>query len=160
MSAVGGPPLHPAVEVLGVLLGTWVGRGVGSYPTIETFEYDETITFGHVGKPFLTYTQRTTARDDGRPLHAEAGYLRGVGGDQVEFVVAHPTGVTELSVGSFVEGRLCLVSATVACSPSAKSVTGVERDFTVGDDELTYELRMAAVGLAMTHHLAATLRRV
>ena len=78
----------------------------------------------------------------------------------MEFVVAHPTGVTELSVGSFVEGRLCLVSATVACSPSAKPVTGVERDFTVGDDELTYELRMAAVGLAMTHHLAATLRRV
>ncbi len=154
------PPLHPNVEALGVLLGTWSGRGRGEYPTIEPFEYDETVNFGHVGKPFLAYAQRTTAPADGRPLHAEVGYLRSPEPGRVELVLAHPTGVVEVHEGTFDGSTIMLASTTVAATGSAKEVSALTREVTVDGDDLRYRLAMAAVGIPLTHHLAAELRRV
>ena len=155
--------LHPDVEILSPLLGAWEGRGRGEYPTIDGFEYLESVTFAHVGKPFLTYTQRTHAADDGRPLHAETGYLRAPGGQRVELVIAHPTGITEIDEGpiEITAGGLILTlsSTTIGLSGSAKSVTAVERHIELDGDELRYRLAMAAVGHPMTHHLQAHLAR-
>lgn len=157
------PDLHPDITRLAPLIGTWAGAGRGEYPTIDSFGYREEITFGHVGKPFLTYAQRTRAEDDGRPLHAETGYLRTSAPDRVEWLLAHPTGITEV-----LEGRLTvsettiemdLTATTIGLSRSAKPVTALRRSFRIHGDELTYSMDMAAMGQLLQHHLAATLHR-
>jgi len=155
--------LHPDVAVLAPLLGTWTGTGAGEYPTIEPFEYLEEVTFRHVGKPFLAYGQRTRAADDGRPLHAETGYLRVPAPGRLEWVLAHPTGITEILQGtvSEVDGGLeiDLESTSIGRTDSAKDVQALRRWFTLDADVLSYDIRMAAVGIPLRHHLSAVLHR-
>jgi hypothetical protein len=155
--------LHPGVTVLAPLLGTWAGTGEGEYPTISSFGYLEEVTFGHVGKPFLSYGQKTRASADGRPLHAETGYLRVPSPGRVELVLAHPTGITEIQEGTMAitDGvlELELTATSIGLTSSAKDVTALSRSFRIDGDQLTYTLRLGAVGQPLQHHLAATLHR-
>lgn len=153
------PPLHPDVEVLAFLLGEWRGEGRGEYPTIQGFGYREEVVFGHAGKPFASYTQRTWALDDGRPLHTEAGYLRPQPGGRLELVIARPSGLVEIDDGVVRDGHVELMSTLIGRTPSAKEVTEVRRVVDVDGDVMRYELEMAAVGQPRQFHLQAELRR-
>ncbi len=155
--------LHPDLAALEPLLGTWTGRGAGKYPTIQPFEYTEEVVFSHVGKPFLAYAQKTRAVADGRPLHAEVGYLRVPHPGRVELVLAHPNGITEIEAGTYsVTGDVIeveLSSTAIGLAPTAKDVSALGRSFRMDGDELSYTLRMGAVGQPLQDHLAAVLHR-
>lgn len=156
------------VDALAGMIGTWTGSGTGQYPTIAPFGYEETVTFGLVtGKPFVTYTQRTSDPTTNAPMHSESGYLRHPAVGQIELVVSQPTGVTEVHTGTITTDDttddtttvLKLSTMSVACTPTAKEVTAVERTWRLRGDLLSYEVFMAAVGQPMTLHLQATLER-
>lgn len=157
------PDLHPDLVALAPLLGIWAGQGSGKYPTIPPFDYLEEVVFAHVGKPFLAYGQKTKAVADGKPLHAETGYLRVPQPGHVELVLAHPSGITEIEVGTYsVTGDLIemqMSTTTVGLTPSAKEVTALGRSFRVDGDELSYAVQMGAVGQPLQDHLAAVLHR-
>ena len=51
--------LHPSLIPLQFLVGRWEGAGVVGYPTIESANFGQEISFSHNGKPFLIYNSRT-----------------------------------------------------------------------------------------------------
>jgi hypothetical protein len=159
-----GPELHEALAPVRGLLGTFAGEGAGDYPTIDPFRYREQVTFTHVGKPFLAYTQRTAHPETGAPMHAETGYLRVVAGGRVELVLAHPTGVVEVEEGTLereADGALVvdLATTSIGLTGTAKRVRALRRRFVLDGDRLGYDLWMAHAETPETHHLAATLHR-
>lgn len=150
--------LHPDLEPVRFLIGSWRGSGYGQYPTIESFRYTEEVSYlPGPGKPFLVYSQRTRAAD-GAPLHSETGYLR-MTQHGPELVIAQPTGLTELHSGRQEDTMLEFQSIAVGATPTAKAVGEVKRRIVVSGDELNYTLDMAYADVPLTLHLEATLQR-
>ena len=111
--------LHEDLAELSLLLGDWSGTGEGVWSLGERFEYAEDVTFEFVGDPLLLYTQRSWSLDDGSPIHLERGVLRPAGPGNVELLLAHPIGITEVAVGT-VDGVIDL-SSTVGARSSRSS---------------------------------------
>lgn len=151
---------HPALAPLEFLIGTWTGTGHGVYPTIEPFTYDEEITIAPLGpKPILRYSQLTWKPGTREPMHSEVGYIRPVGADAAELVIAQPTGITEIHTGAVIGTSVEFRTISVGQAPTAKQVATVERRIEAEDARLTYELWMGAVGQPHQIHLEATLER-
>lgn len=155
----GGADLPDELAPLAFLLGTWRGEGVGGYPTIETFGYGQEIAFSYYGKPVLAYSSRTWALDDGRPLALETGFWRRKDG-AVEVMLAHPTGIVEVYLGTVTGVQVEIATDVVARTASAKEVTALHRLYGRVGAELMYAVDMAAVGQPLQPHLSARLKRV
>ncbi len=159
-----GAELHPDLAPLAFLLGRWEGAGVGGYPTIESFQFGQEISFSHNGKPFLSYTSRTWRLDaEGRigpPLSTEAGFWRPQPEGRVELLLAHPTGITEIYLGEVSGHRIDLATDVVARTSSAKEVTAGRRLYGLIGDDLGWAYDLAAVGQPLQSHISAQLKRV
>lgn len=52
------PKMNPVVEPLSWMLGTWLSDppGVGTFPTLQPFQYLEEVHISHVGQPMLNFS--------------------------------------------------------------------------------------------------------
>jgi len=155
---------HPAIAPLGFLLGRWEGAGVLGYPTIESANYGEEISFSHNGKPFLIYSSRTwlLAADGtiGRPSHMELGFWRPQPDNGLEVLITHPTGITEIYIGTITGTKIEMATDAVVRTATAKQVTAGKRVYGLVGQDLAYAYDMAAVGQSLQAHLSAQLKRV
>jgi len=159
-----GPAPHPAIGPLAFLLGRWAGAGVVGYPTIESARFGQEITFGHNGKPFLAYSSRTwlLAEDGtaGRPLAMETGFWRPQPDGQLEVLLSHPTGISEIYLGMVTGTRIEMATDAVLRTATAKEVTAGKRLYGLVGPDLAYAYDMAAVGQPLQPHVSAQLKRV
>ncbi|MBO0824591.1 MAG: FABP family protein [Actinobacteria bacterium] len=156
--------LHAALEPVRFLLGRWEGAGVVGYPTIESANFGQEITFSHNGKPFLIYLSRTWLIEPdgtiGRPLATETGYWRPQQDGAIELVLAHPTGITEIYLGEVTGTKIELATDTVVRTATAKEVTAGRRLYGLVGTDLGWVYEMAAMGQPLQSHVSAQLKRV
>lgn len=169
-----GVELHELVRPWAWLIGAWVGVGTGQYPTIEDFRFGQEVAFATDGRPFLAYRSRSWLLDDEgnrvRPLAAESGYWRPKEGNRVELTLAHPTGFAEIWYGTLevtglenatVTGaRVDMRTDVVARTETAKEYTQGHRLYGLVEGRLLWTFDMAAVGVPLVNHLAASLSKV
>ena len=146
------------------LLGTWEGAGVGGYPTIDSFQFGQEMSFSHVGKPFLVYSSRTWLLDnDGnqvRPLASETGFWRPQPDGSLEVMLAHPTGYAEIWLGHVDGAKVEIATDVVARTASAKAYTAGRRLYGLVEGELLWAMDMAAVGEPLQAHVSGRLKKV
>ena len=158
------PAVHERLEHLAFLLGEWRGLGVGGYPDVPEFRYEQELSFTHDGRPFLAYTSQSWLLDDDgarlRPSGTERGFWRpGAAPRDVEVLLAHPTGIVEVYVGEVAFSKIELASDVVARTATAKAVTALTRLYGLVEGDLAYAIDMAAVEQPLQSHLSARLRR-
>jgi len=160
----GAPPLHPSLAPLRFLIGRWEGAGVVGYPTTESAQFGQEISFSHNGKPYLIYASRTWLLDSGgrigRPLAMETGFWRPREDGQLEVVLAHASGFTEIYLGQVTGTKIEMATDAVVRTATAKEVTAGRRLYGLIGADLGYAYDMAAVGQPLQSHLSAQLKRV
>ena len=163
--AAAPPGLHTSLAPVSFLLGRWEGAGVVGYPTIESANFGQEITFSHNGKPYLIYCSRTWLLDSegrpGRPLARETGFWRPQPDGPLEVLLVHPTGISEIYLGEVTGTKIEMATDAVVRTSTAKEVTAGHRLYgQVEGGDLAYAYDMAAVGQPLQAHASARLKRV
>ncbi len=153
-------------DLLRLLIGEWSGTGRGEFPTIEPFEYLETLSFAGDHRPFLHYEEKTRRRNAGQteyiPSHWESGFLRLLPNGEVELVNTQASGRLERLTGSLeqTETGLILRLKSTAFLNDPRMVE-TSRTITVEGNSMHYTQSMHTTAVAgPAHHVEASLNRI
>jgi hypothetical protein len=152
-------------DLLRLLVGEWSGEGRGEFPTVEPFEYLETLTFAGDHRPFLHYEEKTKRRNAGQadyiPSHWESGFLRLLPDGQVELINTQGSGRLERLTGSLegTETGLILRLQSTAFLNDPR-ILETSRTITLDGNSLDYTQNMYTTAVSgPAHHVRATLHR-
>lgn len=162
-----GPDFDDQCLGLLPLVGVWRGTGEVVYPTIDgPFAFGQQLVFAHDGRPFLAYEAKAwLLGDDGevlRPAAREVGFWRPQPDGELEVLITHATGITEIFYG---RARTLtsweMETDAVVRTASAKEVTASHRLYgLVEGGDLAYVDERQMVGQPMQPHLSARLQRI
>ena len=152
-------------DLFRLLIGEWTGSGQGKFPTIEPFEYLETLTFDGDQRPFVHYETKNQRRRAGQadfvPSHWESGFIRLLPSGEVELINTQSSGRLERLTGSIEPTEtgfiIRLHSSGFLNDPR---MVETERTIVVEGDTMQYTQSMHTNAVAeTTHHAKARLHR-
>jgi hypothetical protein len=153
-------------HVFDLLEGKWIGQGHGSFPTVGSFDFRETLTFERRDEGSLFYVQRTQKRPLGQTAfqtsHWESGFLRLLESGELELINSQSGGRSEVLVGT-IEGDKHLVRLNFVSKGlmNDERMVATARRWEIEDDTMRYRMEMQTTRVGQfTTHLVATLRRV
>jgi THAP4-like, heme-binding beta-barrel domain len=162
-----GPDLHEQCLSLLPLIGVWRGTGEVVYPTIDgPYPMGQQLVFAHDGRPFLSYESRAwLLTPDGevlRPAAREVGFWRPRPDGELEVLITHATGISEIYYG---RARTLtsweIQTDAVVRTESAKDVVAAHRLYGLVDGgDLAYVDERAMEGQPLQSHLSARLNRI
>jgi len=96
--------MNSILERLYQLQGTWVGKGSGKFPTIDSFNYQEELTF-EVNReyPLIHYEQKTVIIATQKPSHWESGFIRVIDDKIIEISNVQNSGRVEVLHGNMAQ---------------------------------------------------------
>ena len=152
-------------HILHLLVGEWSGAGRGEFPTIEPFEYLETLLFSSDNRPFLHYEQKAKRRNIGQTdyilSHWESGFIRLLPNGEVELTNAQTGGRLERLTGSLElteTGMILRLQSTAFLNDPRMLETS--RTIILVGDTLHYILEMHTTAVPQpARHLEARLTR-
>ena len=89
----------------------------------------------------------------------ESGFWRPQPDNQLEVLLAHPTGFVEVYLGQVSGTKIEMATDAVVRTSSAKEVTAGRRLYGLIGTDLGYAYDLAAVGQPLQPHLSAQLKR-
>jgi hypothetical protein len=153
-------------SLFGILTGKWTGTGSGRYPTIEPFEYQESLHFTpDETRPIIHYEQKTRRRSAEQaefiPSHWETGFIELLPDNRIEVANAQSGGRVEVLVGTIEPAPTGLIlrlrSSHIANDPRLLKTT---RTITVEGGVLSYVMHMQTTAVPqLALHLEGTLSR-
>jgi len=153
-------------QLFTLLEGTWAGEGRGQFPTVNSFDYRETLTFTRRDEKTLAYEQRTQRRSDGqteyRESHWENGFIRILENDDLELVNVQSNGRSEVLDGNIetLDSMIRIHFVSKALTNDSRMVSSA-RTFELEGDTLHYEMEMQTTKVnQLTQHLKIALRHI
>ena len=145
------------IEKLNFLLGTWKGEGHAAYPTIESTDYLEELTFEPLDNTTITFLQKTWRKKDNSVLHWESGFLIAQEDGTFTFLNAQNSNRTEVMICTLESPEKLICDLKEIGNDDRPIKT--RRDFFMEENSLCYKKFLQTKNQPFQLHLEAKLQK-